>query len=92
MKATIAKALRGLADKLAREPEKIIEVPKPEESSDDMNWAVPGPPVRLTAAAEEMLAEARRQTPKDKREPEGPAEGSAWYRYLMASARRENGQ
>lgn len=92
MKARIAEALRALADKLATPEEpKIVEPVSAPDIEDDSAWMVPGPVVVLSREAEEMLAQARAQAPKEKEAPEGPAEGSAWYRYLMASARRENG-
>jgi len=94
MKERIAGALRGLADRLAKaEPEKIVLAPTPEAADDeDMPWSIAAPVVVLTAEAERMLEAARVRTPKSKDEPEGPAPGSAWYRYLMASAKQENGQ
>jgi hypothetical protein len=93
MKERIASALRGLADKLAKaEPEKIVQAPKQEEPDEDAAWSIAGPVVMLSPEAEQMLADARNRAPKRKDEPEGPPVGSAWYRYLMASAKRESGQ
>jgi hypothetical protein len=89
LKAAIAKVFREWANKLdtpVTEP-----TPKPPVDDSDETWVVTGPAVALSREAEAMLAAARTTPAAKPVATEGPAEGSAWYRYLMASARRENG-
>lgn len=88
----LANVFRQVANKLDSPPSEVaVEVSdNAEDDTDEHDAYLAAPAVILSPEAEAMLADARMEAAVEgKAEPDGPAEGSAWYRMLLAGARRE---
>jgi hypothetical protein len=91
---SLATILRAIAEKLEPTKKQVVSVvPEPPETDAELEpMAMPYPVVVLSKEAEDMLAEADKRVTVAAKETDAPLIGSACYRMLVATARRESGQ